>query len=153
MPTRASISNFRPLALFAMLPVMAFACQVGDSEKKNASTTAPTASPLPAPTASPPPQAFTDSLQSLGSDSSVCVALGDIDGDGDIDAWAGGDAMDPTQTWINDGKGRYTKGQEFRWSDMNQISSVALADLDGDGDLDAWLACNNGLNKAHVPSG
>ena len=54
--------------------------------------------------------------------------------------------MDPTQTRINDGKGRFSQGQVITWSNLNPNSSVTLADFDGDGDLDAWLACNGGID-------
>jgi len=67
------------------------------------------------------------------------VALGDMDGDGDLDvvlvaqggALAGG-------VYLNDGKGRFTAGARIGTSG---IEKVALTDIDADGDLDVFLAC------------
>jgi hypothetical protein len=76
------------------------------------------------------------------------IALGDLDGDGDLDAFFGNAASNMDQTeefvrnqpdtvWINDGRGRFTdSGQRLGES---EASSVALGDLDGDGDLDALV--------------
>jgi len=62
------------------------------------------------------------------------VALGDLDGDGDADAFVASGAG--TQVWLNDRYGAFTKGQ-----DVGNIfeSEVALGDLDGDGDLDVFV--------------
>ncbi|MGA0873547.1 MAG: FG-GAP-like repeat-containing protein, partial [Phycisphaerales bacterium] len=78
-----------------------------------------------------------DSGQALGNSNSQSVALGDLDGDGDLDAMVGNYAQ-PNRVWINDGAGTFTdSGQALG----NSISySVALGDLDGDGDLDAMDA-------------
>jgi hypothetical protein len=67
---------------------------------------------------------------------SQAVALGDLDGDGDIDAYVvRNDAR--TTVWFNDGTGAFsdsgqTLGQANSWA-------VALGDLDRDGDLDAFV--------------
>lgn len=63
------------------------------------------------------------------------VALGDLDGDGDLDAWAANRGRD--KIWINDGHGRFEdSGQSF---ENLRIHDVALDDFDGDGALDAWV--------------
>ena len=81
---------------------------------------------------------FTNSGQELGNSGSRSVALGDLDGDGDIDAmFANNSFTDPNTLWINNGTGTFTKSEQalgVRWS------AVALGDLDGDGDLDAMAA-------------
>jgi subtilisin-like proprotein convertase family protein len=81
---------------------------------------------------------FTGNGQTLGISQTTSLALGDVDGDGDLDAWVGnGDVYgaEPDQVWLNDGLGNFTdSGQTLA---MSQTTSVALADLDGDGDLDA----------------
>lgn len=90
---------------------------------------------------------FLDSGQALGSGDSLGVSLGDLDGDGDLDAFLA-NAFGPTnQVWLNDGSGNFTdSGQSLGTSDS---SEVALGDIDGDGDLDAFISnANYGLSTA-----
>jgi len=94
---------------------------------------------------------FTDSLQEIGNSSSIHVALGDLDGDGDLDAWVANTANQPNRVWLNDGG--LQNGTPGNFTDSGQLlgnsnsSGVALGDLDGDGDLDAWVA-----NTANQPN-
>jgi len=82
---------------------------------------------------------FTDSGQALGGNGSNSVALGDLDGDGDLDAMVANNGANTV--WLGDGNGTFTNsGQAL--GNSNSIS-VALGDLDGDGDLDAMVANAN----------
>ena len=83
---------------------------------------------------------FNDSGQSLGDHRGESVSLGDVDGDGDLDAFVANNGGN--RVWRNDGSGNFTdSGQDLG----NQVSSLAsLDDVDGDGDLDAFVANNNG---------
>ncbi len=87
---------------------------------------------------------FTDSRQRI-PEWMYRVALGDLDGDGDLDAWFGRGTDSPDhvdRVYLNDGTGNFTdSGQR-----LNTVSTgdVQLGDLDGDGDLDAYLANGNG---------
>jgi hypothetical protein len=79
---------------------------------------------------------FIDSGQTLGSSTSENVALGDLDGDGDLDAFVANHGAN--KVWLNDGTGCFTDsgqdlGSSWGWG-------VALGDVDGDGDLDAFVA-------------
>jgi hypothetical protein len=85
---------------------------------------------------------FTDSGQHLNAISTGAVALGDLDLDGDLDAYlANGDQRGgniPDRVWLNDGKGNFTdSGQRLGRSNGR---SVELGDVDGDGDVDAAVA-------------
>jgi hypothetical protein len=82
---------------------------------------------------------FTDSDQELGEENSASVALGDLDGDGDLDAFIAnaGDYGGANQVWINDGTGVFTDSGQLLGEGESLI--VALGDLDGDGDLDAFV--------------
>ena len=83
---------------------------------------------------------FTDSGQFLntlvGSDSKG-IALGDLDADGDLDAYVANEGQD-NEVWLNDGSGIFTN--TFQSMGRNAASSVAMGDLDNDGDIDAFVS-------------
>ncbi|HSM55496.1 MAG TPA: VCBS repeat-containing protein [Candidatus Sulfomarinibacteraceae bacterium] len=84
---------------------------------------------------------FTDSGQRLGASDSTAVALGDVDGDGDLDALVG--KSYGARLWIN--QGRAQGGEEGTFEPAAQLlrlgtaTALFLVDLDGDGDLDALI--------------
>ncbi|MGQ7848736.1 FG-GAP-like repeat-containing protein [Granulosicoccus sp. 3-233] len=89
---------------------------------------------------------FVDTGQALGSTEgfSVDAQLGDIDGDGDIDALVTSVGEDfAMQTWINDGSAVFTLGQTFGLGNRDEF---VLGDFDSDGDLDAFVT-SNGLKE------
>ncbi len=94
---------------------------------------------------------FSDSGQELGNRFGSDVALGDVDADGDLDAMVSNNGEEPDNApvlWINDGHAKFTASAN-KWSATN-ASAVALGDLDGDGDLDAFIAnsSHRGANPA-----
>jgi len=66
-------------------------------------------------------------------DLTLSVALGDLDGDGDIDMVASGSTSDGILVYLNSGDATFTSGVGYEPSSR---ASVALGDVDGDGDLD-----------------
>jgi hypothetical protein len=85
---------------------------------------------------------FTDSGQRLGQTDSTALALGDLDGDGDLDALVG--SAKGAAVWINQGGAQGGQEGTFAMSGQRafggQSRAVALSDLDGDRDLDALIA-------------
>ena len=67
---------------------------------------------------------------------STCAAVGDLDGDGDIDILVGQEDL-PLTALINDGRGGFTV-REFP-APEGRVRAVALLDVDSDGDLDAMI--------------
>jgi len=90
---------------------------------------------------------FTDSGQVLSNMFLGGIELGDLDGDGDLDAFVGNHDASSSQVteentvWLNDGSGTFIdSGQRLG---AGGTFDVALGDLDGDGDLDAYVANGN----------
>ena len=76
-----------------------------------------------------------DSGQRLGSSDSRAIQLGDLDGDGDLDAFVGCHQTGANLVWLNDGSGRFSdSGQRLG---LQGNFAVTLGDVDSDGDLDA----------------
>ncbi len=96
---------------------------------------------------------FNDSLQRLGGCDSWRVSLGDLDGDGDLDAFVANGfwAQQANRVWLNDGSGAFSdSGQELGNRDTR---AVVLGDLDGDGDLDAFAANYDGPDEVWLNDG
>jgi hypothetical protein len=99
---------------------------------------------------------FTDSGQKLGQRCSSGIALADLDGDRDIDAFVcnhlGKNISTGSQIWLNNGKGVFTdNGQDLGSLNQNHYS-VDLGDIDGDGDIDALVTSgfNNDPSKNQI---
>jgi len=99
-------------------------------------------------------QLFKDSDQSLGHNNSFSVKLGDLDGDGDLDAAVanptsfirGEMIYQNNEIWLNDGKGIFTKTKQ----QLGSSSKLTLFDIDRDDDLDL---IEDGFNAFRGPGG
>ncbi len=84
---------------------------------------------------------FIDSGQRLGESDSTAVALGDLDGDGDVDAMVGDNSR--VVIWINQGGAQRGQEGDFALAEegiaAREIRSLFLSDLDGDGDVDTLV--------------
>ena len=93
-------------------------------------------------------------LQTLGAD------IGDLDGDGDLDIFVAnydstGSGGNKNKIYKNDGSGGFTVEAVKIKSDSGYVedtsqrksTSVALGDLDGDGDLDAFVTGEGENNR------
>ena len=81
---------------------------------------------------------YVDSGQSLGISNSRNGALGDVDGDGDLDALIANEGA-PNELFLNNGLGDFSEGSTSFGGDRATLA-VSLNDLDRDGDLDAFIA-------------
>jgi hypothetical protein len=85
------------------------------------------------------------------SDWSWGVALGDVDGDGDLDIVFASDGQNGL--YLNDGAGVFTGAAAANLPGNDSLSwGLALGDVDGDGDLDAIFA-NTRQNELYVNDG
>ena len=97
------------------------------------------------------PGQFLDSGQTLGSSNSRGVDLGDLDQDGDLDAFVANDVDQPNTVWINQGGNQPGPPGQFLGTVQELGTSasfdVALGDINNDGHLDAVVA-----NAAFAPN-
>ena len=85
-------------------------------------------------------------------------SLGDLDGDGDLDAFVlghGANASTPEiRIWLNDGTGSFTQSTEiYQTFNNGSFGDTQLGDLDGDGDIDAFVTSNNNLAQVWLNDG
>ena len=87
----------------------------------------------------------------IGSDSDVTysVALGDVDGDGDMDLVAATGSSQRNKLYLNDGSGGFASGTGIG-SDIGFTNSVALGDVSGDGYLDLVVGNRITTNKLYA---
>ena len=93
-------------------------------------------------------------LLGVNKDRTASISIGDVDGDGDMDAVVANGRHWPlqNQVFFNDGRGIFTVSQPL---DITSETSYAteLADLDGDGDLDVAVGNDNAPNMLYFNDG
>jgi hypothetical protein len=82
------------------------------------------------------------------------IALGDMDGDGDLDAVSGNWAGQTNKLYINDRAATVFSGMSESQigADSDSSQSMAVGDINGDGSLDV-VAGNLGTNKLYLSNG
>ncbi|HET6202280.1 MAG TPA: VCBS repeat-containing protein [Planctomycetota bacterium] len=80
------------------------------------------------------------------------LALGDLDGDGDLDALLGNDSGSQNLLHLNNGAGVFTDATAQLPAVLDDTKSLALGDVDGDGDLDVLIG-NDGPSRLYANSG
>lgn len=78
---------------------------------------------------------FSDAGASLGSGNTLSIAPADLDGDGDLDFFAGNYSSQPDNVWLNDGAGGFALSES---PGSDQTRAAAAADFDNDGDIDIF---------------
>jgi putative intracellular protease/amidase len=94
-----------------------------------------------------PESLLEESPQEFDSRGTFQAGLGDLDGDGDLDAVFANPQGHNSEVWLNDGIGTLVdSGQQL----TQYGHGVGLADFDGDGDLDAFIACHQFVTPSKV---
>jgi len=78
---------------------------------------------------------------------STGAAFADVNGDGHADLLVNGISAG-TRLFVNDGRGRFTEPADSGLARENTAMSLALGDVDGDGDLDLYVA--NYIDVMHI---
>jgi len=133
--------------LAVIIPLLASACGEGQTPAVPPATT-----PTPASEAVRLPalsELFEDSGRRLDGDRTFSIALGDLEGDGDLDVLVA-NYLSPGNVWWNDGTGALEIGQTVG---AETGHGIALGDLDGDGDLDAFIIHNGDVDQVWLNDG
>ncbi len=93
---------------------------------------------------------FVEVHQSLGDHRSRGVELGDLDGDGDLDAFVANVGTQANLVWINEG-GQFSDSGQLLGDHASR--GIELGDLDGDGDLDAFVSNRFQGNRVWINDG
>jgi len=82
------------------------------------------------------------------------AAFVDVDGDGVLELFLGTDSSAPDQLYENDGSGVFVDVSATHLPSTSlQTVDADFADVDGDGDLDAFLACQQPSNRLFANDG
>jgi len=100
--------------------------------------------PIPTPDAA---LEFVKSEQTFAPVPTWKIGLGDLDGDGDLDAVFANGQANHSEVWLNEGNGTFTdSGQQL----MQYGHGIDVGDLDGDGDLDLFLSSHSASRPSKI---
>ncbi len=154
---RSGLHTFFVLLLLIILSACSANLPAAAEPAALTQTTAPTFPPEPTatvlptkppePTAPAPAFELFDTGQTFVSPETFQVVLGDLDGDGDLDAVFANPMKNPAGVWLNDGGGTFVNtGQQL----TKYGHGAALADFDADGDLDAFIVCHQFVSPSQL---
>ncbi len=78
------------------------------------------------------------------------IAIGDIDGDGDVDVFAPDAGGQADALFVNHGNGVYTNEGAARINTSSHAGATRFADVDDDGDLDLFVADGYATSGKHA---
>lgn len=81
-------------------------------------------------------------LRSFKKTDGYMGGLADLDNDGHLDLVFAGDKL----CYLNDGRGKFSKGPEIPVRGINDPRGMAFADIDNDGDMDFAIGCKRSRN-------
>ena len=88
------------------------------------------------------------------NDATYAVALGDVDGDGDLDLVVGNAINQQNRLYLNDGTGTFTDVTANRMPIVyGWTMALSLGDVDEDGDLDIVFANSGARNRLYLNDG
>jgi hypothetical protein len=146
----------RLLILSVTLVALPAACAPATTPAPPTATPRPSDTPLP-PTATPAGVSFVETGQQLNRLAGIGVALGDLNGDGNLDAFVvnqdspGGEGY---RVYLGDGRGQFTDSGQ-RLPSASGWGTPAIGDVNGDGRLEVitggtvWLNDGQGRFEAH----
>lgn len=138
--TMLPTNTFAPTATATTVPTAKPVTPTYTSAPPTVTPSPPMTTPV-SPTATTLPASLTlleKSTQQFGATETFQVGLGDLDGDGDLDAVFANMGANDSAVWLNDNTGQFVdSGQKL----TRQGHGLDVGDLDGDQDLDVFMTC------------